>query len=172
MRILLLVLLASSFALGAAPAREKLVGAGELEKQEQKPLFAGGVDAGTVTREIRQPAWGMILGIVVFLVASAGIFFALKFLQRRGGGLGSRRYLIESLSYCPVGPGGKAGLSLVKIGNEFVLVGVTAQQVTFLSSLPELKARYESEAKFERGTFTQAVQEELARAAKRPEGTA
>ncbi len=166
MRLVLIALVLSTISLAALPKNE-------FQKQEETPVFAAGIpETPAAAREARAPAWGMLVGIVAFLVASAGIFFALKALQRRTTGGGNRRYLIESLSYCPVGPGGKAGLSLVKIGNEFVLVGVTAQQVTMLSTLPELKARYENESKYERGTFSQAVQEELAKAVKRPEGTA
>ena len=60
-----------------------------------------------------------------------------------------------------MGPGGKAGVSLIKVGSEFVLVGVSSHQVSFLSSLPKLESQYEDENRFERETFQAAVQQEV-----------
>jgi flagellar biogenesis protein FliO len=85
----------------------------------------------------------------------------MKFLQKKGKLAGSRKYLIENLSYVPLGSNNKNAVCLIKVGSEFVLVGVSPQQVTFLSHLPKLESQYESESKFERNVFEEAIQEEL-----------
>ncbi|MFM8315766.1 MAG: flagellar biosynthetic protein FliO, partial [Deltaproteobacteria bacterium] len=73
---------------------------------------------------------------------------------------GIRKYLVEQLSYVPIG-GMKSGVALVKVGGDFVLLGVTPNQVTFLSSLPKLSEQYEEENQFEKNTFNEAIQEQL-----------
>jgi flagellar biogenesis protein FliO len=54
-------------------------------------------------------------------------------------------------------------VSVLKIGNEFVLVGVTPTQVSLLSELPGLKATFDSERVLERGSFREAISEEVSR---------
>ncbi len=102
-----------------------------------------------------------VLVILVFLAAGAATYFFARFLKQRGQIKGTRKYLIEQLSYCPIG--NKAGVSLLKIGNEFVLVGVTSQTISMLSNLPKLQEQYEGESVLERKDFKVAVEEEFGR---------
>jgi len=100
--------------------------------------------------------------VTLFLVlCAAGGFFLLRTFRSKGALRGARKYLIEQLGYCPVGP--KSGVSLIKVGKEFVLVGVTPNQISMLSHLPKLQEQYEEETGFERGVFREAVAEEVQR---------
>lgn len=133
----------------------------KLLKEEQAPLAAETLQAPTTSGH---SGWGrLFLAFLVFALAGGGTYVAARFLKKKGAFVGSRRYLVENLAYCPVGPGGKTGVSLIKVGSEFVLVGVTANQVSFLSNLPKLAEQYESETHFERDTFRAAVEEEVNR---------
>jgi len=133
----------------------------KLLKEEQVPI---GNDSFATPSASTHSGWGrLFLAFFVFALAGAGTYFAARFLKKKGSWVGSRKYLVENLAYCPVGPGGKTGVSLIKVGAEFVLVGVTANQVTFLSNLPKLAEQYESENHFERDTFRAAVEEEVNR---------
>ncbi len=99
-----------------------------------------------------------VLSIIFFAFAA---FYAMKFLKTKGGFRGTRKFLIEQLGYCPLGP--KMGVSLIKIGEEFVLLGVTPGNISMLSSLPKLRDQYLEENKFERNVFKEAVEEEYNR---------
>jgi len=88
-------------------------------------------------------------------------FYSIKFLKSKGGIRGTRKYLIEQMGYCPLGP--KMGVSLIKIGEEFVLLGVTPGNISMLSALPKLRDQYMEETKFERNVFKEAVEEEFNR---------
>lgn len=107
-------------------------------------------------------SWLTQLGVAVLfiLMAVAGFFF-LRFLRKKTSFRGPRKFLIENMAYCPIGQGGKVGVALMKVGTEFVLVGVSPNQVTFLSSLPKLESQYQEENRFERETFQEAVQQEV-----------
>jgi flagellar biogenesis protein FliO len=135
----------------------------KLLKDEQAPLQTE-ASAATVSA-VGKPGWGrLLIALVVFVLAGVGTYFAARFVKQKSSWRGSRKYLVESLAYCPIGEGGaKAGVSLVKVGSEFVLVGVTSHQVSFLSSLPKLQEQYEQENRFERDTFRDAVEEEVHR---------
>ncbi len=142
----------------------------DLMKEEQAPL------AGSLV-EKRPAASRMGLGSVlfiaiVFLGMGAAAFFALRFLKGRGVGRGTRKFLVEQVNYTPVGPGGKAGVSVLKIGRDFVLIGVTGNQVSFLSALPSLSEDHADDAKLERTAFKEAVEEEYKRLKLSPEVTA
>lgn len=130
-----------------------------LLKEEQKPISVGPEKSVAATGK----GYGLTIAIVLFTLLSAGIatFLFTKFLRKKGGLKGSRKFLIEQLGYCPLGT--KTGVSLLKIGSEFVLVGVTPNQVSMLSSLPRLQEQYEEEASFERGVFKESVAEEVRR---------
>jgi len=54
-------------------------------------------------------------------------------------------------------------VSLLKVGTEFVLVGITPNQISMLSHLPKLQEQYAEETGFERGIFKEAVSEEVQR---------
>lgn len=99
-----------------------------------------------------------LLALVFFGCAA---FYSFRFLKTKGGFRGTRKFLIEQLGYCPLGP--KMGVSLIKIGEEFVLLGVTPGNISMLSSLPKLRDQYLEENKFERNTFKEAVEEEYNR---------
>lgn len=130
----------------------------DLLKEEQLPLQEIGKETKKETKGFQ---WvQLVLFLVVVVAAGAGTYFVVRFAKTKGNWGGSRKYLIEQLSYVPVG-GPKSGVALVKVGTEFVLLGVTQSQVTFLSSLPKLAQQYEEENHFEKSTFNEAVQEQL-----------
>lgn len=130
----------------------------ELLKEEQLPLQ----DVGSSNKkESKGFQWVQVfLFLIVLVGAGASTFFVVKFAKAKGSWGGSRKYLIEQLSYVPVG-GNKSGVALLKVGSEFVLLGVTQNQVTFLSSLPKLAQQYEEENIFEKTTFKEAVEEQI-----------
>lgn len=131
----------------------------DLMKEEQLPVLTN-APSPRLAEPSFQPRQIALVGI---LLALAGIctFVLFRFLKTKGRWKGSRKYLIESLGYCPLG--GKSGISLIKVGREFILVGVTANQVSLLSTLPRLAEQYEEETQFERESFRDAVGEELRR---------
>lgn len=130
----------------------------ELLKEEQLPID----DMGKVTKkEAKGFQWvQLVLFLVVVIGAGVATFFVVKFARAKGNWGGSRKYLIEQLSYAPVG-GTKSGVALVKVGGDFILLGVTPNQVTFLSNLPKLSQQYEEENSFEKTAFTEAIQEQI-----------
>ena len=104
----------------------------------------------------------LFVSLFVLLSAAGGIGFVyFKRMNRPQARKGTRKYLIENMSYCSLTP--KCGVSLVKVGEEFVLLGVTPDQVSFLSALPKLQAQYEQEALLERDVFKKVVQSEYDR---------
>lgn len=124
-------------------------------------------------KEVQNPAsksyfWTIILLVVSFSLVGGIIFWGMRYLNRKGLTVGSRKYLVERLSYVSLGP--KVGVALLKVGQEFVLIGVTPHQVSLLSSLPKLQSGYESESAFEREDFKQVVDDELGRLGKRRRG--
>jgi flagellar biogenesis protein FliO len=127
-----------------------------LLKEEQQPITIAAApkkEASAVSN------FHLMFSAMVIVLAAVASFFFAKFLRSRSKVNGSRKFLIEQLGYCSMGP--KTGVSLIKVGKEFALIGVTPNQVTFLSSLPKLQEQYEEEAQFERGVFKEAVQEEV-----------
>lgn len=131
----------------------------KLLSEEEEPLASL-----FSAQKAKQPhvATYQILVVVLFLILSAGIcYFVLRFLQAKKRGPVTRKYLIEQVSYCPLGK--NTGVSLLKIGQEFVLVGITANQINILSSLPKLSDQYEEESQFDRRNFKEAMSEELER---------
>ncbi len=131
----------------------------EYAKSEQLPVLADNPSVKPATVGFGHTQWLLILGILV--VAGISTFAVVKFLRIKEKTAGNRKYLIESLAHCSLGP--KAGVSLVRVGREFVLVGVTPHQINLLSHVPGLQAQYEDETKFERESFKDAVDEEIAR---------
>jgi len=130
----------------------------DLLKEEQTPLQDLRSEA---KKESRGFQWvQLILFLVVVVGAGASTFFVVKFAKAKGNWGGSRKYLIEQLSYVPVG-GTKSGVALVKVGSDFILLGVTPNQVNFLSNLPKLSAQYEEESSFEKTAFSEAVKEQI-----------
>jgi flagellar biogenesis protein FliO len=130
-----------------------------LLKDEQKPVFSV-----ETPKEVRTGGMGWLQSLLLILLlggAGAGTYFGAKYLKKQGHIFGSRKFLIETLAYSPVGPAGKAGVGIVKVGGEFVLVGVTANHVSLLSHLPKLEAQYQDESKLERDTFREAVEEQV-----------
>lgn len=105
----------------------------------------------------RNKIW--LFGSLVVLITMLAMLGGLRVLKKRGGFRGSRKFLIEQLSYFPLGT--KSGVSLLKIGSEFVLVGITPQQISFLSSLPTLEKEYLSQTKLEREVFKEALHQEV-----------
>jgi len=137
---------------------------------EQLPLTL----SGSADRVASGPtsAWSWI-PLSLALAAFVGVaIFLLRYLRARSFAPLARRFLVEPLSYSPLGPGGKAGVALVKVGGEFVLLGITAQQVSLLSSLPGLQAQYAEEHHLERADFRKVVASELAGFGSRPAGEA
>jgi len=126
-----------------------------LLKEEQEPLTF----TETKKESPKFPKMQFFLSLLIIVAAGVATFFFMRFLKSKGQWRGSRKYLIEQLGYCPLGA--KAGVSVVKVGKEFVLVGVTPNQVTLLSTLPGLERQYEEESHLERGSFKEAVEEDL-----------
>lgn len=125
----------------------------KILKEEQKAL-------PTLEERPSKPSssfnWAQVFIVfAVFILMSAGAFFLLRFLRNSKKIQSKRKFLIEQISY--FGLGQKTGVSLLKVGSEFVLVGVTPHQVTFLSTLPALTSQYSDESQFERDSFREAV---------------
>jgi flagellar biogenesis protein FliO len=130
-----------------------------LLKDEQQPVFAP-----TEAKKSEPGGMGWFRSIVLVLLlggAGVGTYFGAKLMRKQAHRFGSRKYLIETIAYSPVGPAGKAGVGIVKVGGEFVLVGVTANHVSLLSQLPKLQSQYEDESKVERESFQEAVKEQV-----------
>jgi len=130
-----------------------------LLKEEQQPLSTALLDAKKKSPKT-QPIQIFLIAAIL-LVAAAVTFLLVKAMKFKGGMRGTRKYLVEQLGY--VSLGAKTGVSLIKVGREFVLIGVTPNQVTMLSSLPKLQEQYDDESQFERGAFQEAVAEEVQR---------
>jgi len=114
-----------------------------LLKEEQAPIQSEVSNKSLTPLESK---WGEIVAIMVIItcLVVGGVFFY-RYLNKRGKFGGSRKYLIEQMSYCPIGSNGKIGVCLLKVGNEFLLIGVTPNQVNLLSRLSKLSHQYEEE---------------------------
>jgi flagellar biogenesis protein FliO len=130
-----------------------------LLQEEQTPL--ANLAGGNQTNNQSNSRYVFTLVTLFLVLVSVGIFFLLRILRTKGALRGARKYLIEQLGYCPIGP--KSGVSLLKVGKEFVLVGITPNQISMLSHLPKLQEQYEDETGFERVVFKEAVAEEVQR---------
>ncbi|MEZ4751463.1 MAG: flagellar biosynthetic protein FliO [Bdellovibrionota bacterium] len=132
----------------------------EYLQKEETPI------AAAVVAEKEVPAashaavrMGLALGLV--LCFGAVLYLVFRLARKQPVRDGNRKYLIEKMSYCSLGP--KMGVSLIKVGSEFVLVGVTPENISFLSNLGKLQAQYEEESQFERDNFKEAVEQEFLR---------
>lgn len=138
----------------------------ELLKEEQTPVLSD------KPKKVAASGPGSLAttAIVLLLVAVAvgGTGFAWRVLKAKGVRSGSRRYLIENLAQVPVGPQGKASVCLLRVGAEFVLIGVSGQNVSYLSGLPKLTEQYEQDTELERSSFREAVAEESRRVVPTP----
>ncbi len=134
---------------------EKMDGALKLLKEERVELAKISPEPLKSHRGFKDVALYLSVLFLFFLGGFGFIFF----LKKRGRIGGSRKYLVEHMSYCPLG-GGKAGVSVIRVGTDFFLIGVTSNQVTFLSTLPKLSTQYEQETSFERSSFREAIEEE------------
>jgi flagellar biogenesis protein FliO len=105
--------------------------------------------------------------LALFAAAAAGTWYVLKFTKKKTGWGGTRKHLIETVAQSPIG-GGKASVAILRVGGEFVMVGVTADQVSFLSNLPKLAETYEEENSLERDSFKEAIAQQARKA--RPTG--
>lgn len=130
-----------------------------LAQAEQTPLMSPEIFKSNDQKSSFSPIGTVIILFLTF-TAVLGFFFV-RYTKKQTGLKGSRKYLIEQMSFFPLGP--KSGVSLLKIGNEFVLLGVTPQSITHLSGLPKLQDQYEEESGFERGLFKESVAEEVKR---------
>jgi len=128
-----------------------------LLSEEHKPLALGASDGAVMEKR----SWsGMIWGIAVAVLAISGIVaVGYRVLKKKGATKGTRKYLVEALSVCPVGT--KSSVALVKVGTDFILVGVSPTQVNFLANLDKLSEEYSQEFQYERSAFKQAVQDEF-----------
>lgn len=105
--------------------------------------------------------WFRLL-LILALFAATGVttFYVLKVAKKKTGWAGARRHLIETVAQTGVGDG-KASVAILRVGGEFVMVGVTATNVSLLSNLPQLQAQYEEESALERGSFKEAIAQTL-----------
>lgn len=130
-----------------------------LQNEEEKPIVVKAASPKAIT-----PKFGtfQLIGIlVVVLLAAVTSVFGARFLRQKAHRGGSRRFLIEKLAQMPLES--KASVCLLKVGSELVFVGVTGQQVSFLSSMPRLQEEYDSESRLERRAFRDAVEDEFRR---------
>jgi flagellar biogenesis protein FliO len=104
--------------------------------------------------------------LALFAAAGAGTWYVLKFTKKKTGWGGTRKHLIETVAQTPL-LGGKASVAILRVGGEFVMVGITSEQVSFLSNLPKLAETYEEENSLERESFKEAIAQQ---ARKRPTG--
>jgi len=137
----------------------KVTPALDYAQSEQLPILTEAAAVKPATSPFGRTQWFVVLGVLV--VAALSTFAVVKLIQMKGKASGKRKYLIEQLAHCSLGP--KTGVSLVRVGREFVLLGVTPQQVNLLSHVPALQAQYEEETRFERESFKDAVDEEITR---------
>lgn len=131
----------------------------ELLREEQAPF--GESDKKSVAAKTESHLFQWVGLCVLVLLAAVGSAYVYRFVKSQNRRAGDRRYLIEPLAYYSYGP--RIGVSLVKIGKEFVLLGVTPNGINMLSSLPGLALQYQEESRFERGQFKDAVEEEVAK---------
>ncbi|MBI1860166.1 MAG: flagellar biosynthetic protein FliO [Deltaproteobacteria bacterium] len=130
-----------------------------LRHEEELPLKG---EAAIKKAESHHMGGFQLAGILaVILLAGGTSFFGARFLKSKGKLSGQRKFLIEKMAQVPIDS--KASVCLLKIGGEFVLVGVTGQNVNFLSNLPRLQEEYDSESRLERRAFKDAVEEEFRR---------
>lgn len=132
-----------------------------LLKEEQVPL-AKEASGAVVPKGPGRWAETLIpvLLLTLLLAAGAGGY---QYLRKKGKLGGTRKYLVEHVSYCPVGQGAKAGVSLIRVGPDFFLIGVTSGQVNLLSPMPQLGTQYKEETRLERESFQEAVETEVKR---------
>ncbi len=136
----------------------------DFMQKEELPL--GHPEVGIETKSPTRHVGKIAVGVAILLILAGATAFGLKALKTQSVRQGSRKYLIEKMSYANLGP--KSGVCLLKVGKEFVLVGVTPQQINFLSTLPELTKEYNTENKGESDSFREAVQEEFKRIKGKP----
>ncbi len=132
-----------------------------LLKEEQLPLAKEA--SGATLPKIKSGWMEMLVPLVLICFLITGGAAAYRFLKTKGKLGGTRKYLVEHVNYCAVGQGGKAGVSLVRVQNEFFLVGVTAGNVSLISAMPQLSSEYKEETKHERESFQEAVAQEVKR---------
>ena len=104
----------------------------------------------------------------VLSLVGVWVYLSVRFLGRRSAE--KPKAFVQEMSYCPIGPGGKAGVGVVKVGRELLLVGVTPNHVSALMPLKDMPEEYLAE-KSERSTFKEAVEEEYRRLKRTPELT-
>lgn len=129
----------------------------KLLQQEQAPISSTDLKAPKSSSSAVSPIATVITLFLAF-TALLGFMFV-RYTKKQASVRGTRKYLIEQVSYFPLGT--KTGVSLVKVGKEFVLLGVTPQSITTLSHMPKLQEQYEEETGFERGVFKESVAEEM-----------
>lgn len=105
----------------------------------------------------------LLVALFIFAAAAGGTWYFVKFARSKTGWRGTRRHLIETIANAPVGAGGKASVAILRVGSEFVMVGVTPGQISFLSNLPKLQEQYEEENSLERDSFKEAIAEQARR---------
>lgn len=105
----------------------------------------------------------LFLILFLFAATGGGTWLFVKYAKKKTGWRGTRRHLIEMVASAPVGEN-KASVAIVRVGGEFVMVGVTSSQVNLITRLPKLESQYEEENSLERGSFKEAIEEEVRRA--------
>ncbi len=137
----------------------------QLMDSEKEPVFNNTVSDSSIEHKdpIHKKATFYVAVIIMFSLSLLAFFFWKRH-KKNSGPLSSvlaRRFLIEQISWHSYGP--KQGLSVVKVGKEFVLLGVSPNNINFLCKLDELKRMYEEESQYEREAFDNLVSEELSR---------
>ncbi|MBY0369173.1 flagellar biosynthetic protein FliO [bacterium] len=129
----------------------------QLLKEEQASI----APAKTTTAEGKGGFGVVRLLLVLFLFAATGIaaWYFVKFTRKQTSWRGSRKHLIETVAQTSVGES-RGSVAILRVGGEFVMVGVTSQNISFLSNLPKLAAQYEEDSTLERQSFRDAMVEQ------------
>jgi len=104
--------------------------------------------------------WFRLLLIVVLFGATGGAsWYFVKAARKKTPWRSSRKHLIETVAQTTVGEA-RNSVAILRVGTEFVMVGVTSQNISFLSHLPKLASQYEEESSLERESFKDALAEQ------------
>lgn len=112
----------------AGAVNAKALGQTALQADEAAPPVAGGEQPGVASAVAK-----MISALALVILVAYGALYGLKKLMNRRYGGGGRNDSLEVLQSTFVGP--HKQVSLVRVGQRSVLIGITEQQITTLTEL-------------------------------------
>lgn len=101
----------------------------------------------------------LMLILILFAATAGAAWLFLKNARKKSPWKSSRKHLIETVAQTSLGDA-RTSVAILRVGSEFVMVGVTPNNVNFLSALPKLSAQYEEESALERDSFKEAMAEQ------------